>query len=248
MNRAMRHAMRGDYGRATRDFERCLALNRRLDRREATLSALINLGKCRADAGDTQAAKRHYLSALRLASRHYDTQREAIARLNLSEILLAEGRLDLCQQTCSQALSRFEEIDHRIGIADASRILGRTAQKRGDHYGAFNLLEKSIAHNLAAGYRLGEAEARRDYGRYLDQTSPGSATGREQMQEAREIFRELGVEKEVEGLDCILGGSERREREPVAMEHDGRSGPPPVQKPVPSLNQTAAKSGPSNTE
>jgi tetratricopeptide (TPR) repeat protein len=231
MNRAIMFAMKGRHDKAAQAFGQCLSLNQRLGRNEAAISCLINLGKCAADSGDTRTAKHNYLLALRQSRRRYDTQREAIARLNLSEVFLLENRPDLCQRCCEEALRQFEEIGHRVGIADANRILGCAAQQRGDHYTAFTCLEKSISCNRQTGYRLGEAESLRDYGRFLVLADQESGSGREHLAEAHTIFSELGISREVEAIDDLLGTTKR---EPAPSERDGGSGPPPVQEPVPS--------------
>ena len=210
-NTAVVYGVRGHRERARRAFQQCLELNRRLGRWDGVVKSLTNLGNCCAHDGDPVSAKHHYLSAIRLARRRYDIDREAVAKANLAEVLLAEGNARLCEKSCEDALRQFVEIDHKVGIAGANRLLGGAAALRGDHYTAFTRLEKSIAIHKDTGHLLGEAESRRDYGRFLMRTERGSATGREQLMRSKSIFLDLGAIQEVASIDEILESEKARE-------------------------------------
>ena len=163
----------------------------------------MNIGKCLADCADYEEAKKYYTACLKMARKHYDLQLEASVQLNLSEILMAEGALRESRAMCEKAQKRFEEIDHRMGTADASRILGCLAARREDNESADAYFEKSIAMNEEIGYTLGEAEARRDYAGFL-RSRGSSDLSLEMFAKAREIFSKLGVKKEVEHIDCLI--------------------------------------------
>jgi len=203
MNTAIRHNMCGEPERALGAYERCLNIYRSLRLWDRVTACLLNIGKCLADAERYSEARKRYGECLRLARRRSDLLHEAVVKLNLSEILLKEGDVGACLKMAAGARDSFESMEHQIGIADALRIQGCARSEAGSWGLAERAFRESLRLNREVGYALGEAEAGRDFG--LARINNGQKDlAANQLMEAEERFRELGVEAEVERIRTAL--------------------------------------------
>jgi len=207
MNLGIMHGIRNDLELAMEAYQDCLKIYRSLEMWDKLTGVLLNVGKSLADHGDFDRAKKYYSACKKLARKHYDILHEAMVQLNICEILLADNHLEKCREVCQSAMDQFQELDHRIGMADGYRILGCIESALNDDGGAGNHFEKSIQLNRDTGYLLGEAETKRDYAMHLGNRD--LLNGIDLLTEARRIFCRLGCVLEVQKIDQVVDEKRR---------------------------------------
>ena len=187
----------GEYDRAAEHFKESLGIAKRLGNMLSCAATNNNIGFAYRLAGRYDEAIRYCRSAARLARRHGAPQLEANALDSLGELHTQLGRYDSARRYLRRSLNLR-------GVTGNERNRGDTFSSLVDVYLGTGRIGPAIRHaELAikayqrAGFRRGEALARRRLGRLLREhgdTGPGT----EQLERAMALFTSLGCDEAAE--------------------------------------------------
>lgn len=220
------YQVKGDQARSHAYLDEALALLERLAKNEVHMRCLVYGGLAwhHLLTGEYAASERYTRLAVELVDRReaypiYLLHRTGLP--SLAEAQLELGDLDAAGASLDRLLGLAEEFSHRPAQAGARRIRGRLLLQRGQ--AAEGLADLSTAvgcwRELAQPYELGRALRDRGQAR-LDQ---GDRSGGQDLQEAREIYEQLGAEREAAAIRQILRGFGIRaqRRHPAQSRHPG---------------------------
>jgi tetratricopeptide (TPR) repeat protein len=150
--------IRGDAERAIAHYQSCVPLAEQAGMDTHLARAYHNLGMAHADRRSWQEAGDCYERALRIARANSMAELVATVQLNRSEMYLELGDVDMAAVSCGSALSIYNAAHHRLGEAEAYRVLGRIFARRSDEITAGEMFNQSlaIAREAPAPLELGE--------------------------------------------------------------------------------------------
>lgn len=150
--------LQGRQDEALACYGRALAAYQRLGDRRGLAQAHQNLAISYRELGFRREAESHFREADSHA--RADGSEDVVGRTEQERAvdLLFAGDPELAEATAARALERFERIEDRAGAADAQRVLGVVALRRGHHDEARDRLDAALKGAHAAGAALTEAE------------------------------------------------------------------------------------------
>lgn len=188
----------GDIELAEEHYRASLRAHRRIGNLEGINGALINLGACRYDAHDFEAAESLWEEAAVLAARLGYPQREAVLHNNLGSLSEARGDAVAAKAGYQRSLALRQEIGDISGQANVLHNLGRLANTLGEHQEARRLFEQSLERYLEIDEKAGVAHVRSSLARTL------SALGRSAEADA-EVAKALALALDIDSHVDILG-------------------------------------------
>ncbi|HUQ40661.1 MAG TPA: adenylate/guanylate cyclase domain-containing protein [Acidimicrobiales bacterium] len=119
---------------------------------------LNNLGALAYYRGDWTGAVERYRSARDLNQRVGNATDAGVGSCNIAEVLADQGHLDEAEATLTEAIAEWRSVGFDLGVALATRHLGRIATRRNDTATARRLLEQARATFTDHELRAKEAE------------------------------------------------------------------------------------------
>ena len=176
---------RSDYPRAEAYLHEGLELARKVGHRERISLLLLNLGVIAERQGKDKQAEHHYQEALHLARQLGHQERISLLLLNLGDIAVERSQFEQAEAYLSEGMTLAHQISHRERISDLYLHLGILATRQRK--------ESQAQQYLDEGLRIA-----RDINNPLLVCTQLYAQGelylqKEQIQEARYIFREMLV-------------------------------------------------------
>jgi tetratricopeptide (TPR) repeat protein len=195
-NRGVLANTRGDYANAAAFYSRSLGAFEMAGDAEPMSWVLNNLGILHTKIRNYAEARQHLERGLAIAINRSDAVVENVVTLNLAEVWVGLGRLDLADEFCAQALGQAQRRGDHLTSAGALKVRAAIERQRG-------ALDKSIATLRIAIYeaegaedRLLHAEMLRELGEISRAVgNPGAA--RSAWREAVNAFGVVGASQDV---------------------------------------------------
>lgn len=191
--------IQGQYERARRRYHesRTLFSSASDDRGEAL--ALHNLGMLHADLAEWDEAEEAFDRALKLFESHGNRQMIGNVLINRSEVCYGRGRVQDAIAKCDLALRIYAEIGDELGRGEALRWKVHGLRSMGLLAEAEEHVEEAIRIAERTHTPLLQAEATRELAR-IRLAQGDAALGRALLEQALQLFRDLGAQREVEGV------------------------------------------------
>jgi DNA-binding SARP family transcriptional activator/tetratricopeptide (TPR) repeat protein len=209
----------GRYQKASRYFQRALALSRQLGDQAGEADALIGLGNVDIHRGRYQRASNYLQQALARYNRIGDQTNEARVLGNLAIIYFQQGRYQQAGTYLNQGLVLCRQVGNQTGEARCLSNLSVLEERQGRYQQATAHLEQALSLYRTAGDRSGEAYALSNLG--LVKVRLGrfeeAAT---QLQQALLVFRSISYPAGEASTLANLGAADQRQgRYQQAHEH-----------------------------
>ncbi|HWW76494.1 MAG TPA: tetratricopeptide repeat protein, partial [Pyrinomonadaceae bacterium] len=206
--------LRGDFRAAFGRYSEALQIAREIGNRNGEILYLSNLGAARIGLGEYAAAESDLRQTIEMATAAGYVGLSENYRF-LAEALLRQGRHEEAREAALRALELGREIENHEHIAEAWRVLGQAASLSKSSVevdGAERDAAGCFAESLSVFSRIQmeseRARTLRDWARH--ELARGDASrGRQLWAEARDSFRRLRMELELERMDA-----EAKEAEP----------------------------------
>ena len=195
--------LRGDYSRAFERYSEALQIARETGNRNGEILYLSNLGGARVGLGQYAEAEADLRQTIEQAAAAGYVGVSENYRF-LAEALLGQGRLAEAGEAALRALELGREIENQEHVAEAWRVLGLVASQSrspveagGPERDAAACFAESLSIFGRIQMEAERARTLRDWARHeLSHGDPGR--GRHLWAEARDSFRRLGMDLEVE--------------------------------------------------
>lgn len=204
---------RGDYVAAVKLYQEALAIARDIGERTGEIICLTNLGGVRLGLGDHDAAIADLRQVIRMAGPSgYQVLSETYSFLAIA--CLGLDKVDEALEAAQRALVLGQRTENNELIAEAWRTLGRVAARFPDpieieksSYDAPACYCESLRLFTEIGMEGQRARLLSDWGRY-NEAQGKLDDARAMIEEAREIFTRLGMDRDLEKLNEQHDGSE----------------------------------------
>jgi tetratricopeptide (TPR) repeat protein len=196
---------RGDYAAAVRLYQEALTIAREIGERTGQIICLNNIGGARLGLGDYMAAEADLRQVISMAGpSSYQVLTETHSFL--AAACLGQGKVDEALEAAQRALVLGHKTENHELIAEAWRTLGLVAAHLPqpitiDHqdFTASACFTESLRLFTESGMEAERARTLRDWARHeQEQGKHGAAHA--MIEEAREIFTRLGMDRELERM------------------------------------------------
>jgi tetratricopeptide (TPR) repeat protein len=205
MNLGVISNLQGSYRDARVRYLESIGSSVRSGNKWNEMLAYNNLGMVCSDQGEWMEADVYFARGIEIAERTGDQAQTARLYANHAEPLIHVGEPARARET----LDRAEAVALRIAepevLADVARMRGLLARREGRHDEAAAHLQRSLSIAADAGLELERAEALFEIGALRTETGQG-AEARRVLVEAREVFLELGAQRDAQRADDLLAG------------------------------------------
>jgi len=202
-NRGVLASMRGDYAQAAAYYSNSLGAFEMACDAEPMSWVLNNLGILHTKIRNFEEARGFLERSLAIAVNRGDSVVENVVKLNLAEVWVGLGRLDLADECCGEALDQAQRRGDHLSAAGALKIRAAIERQRG-------ALDKSIATLRIAIYeaegaedRLLHAEMLRELGE-ISRAVGNSGAARSAWREAVDSYQTIGASQEVAEVNAQL--------------------------------------------
>jgi tetratricopeptide (TPR) repeat protein len=202
-NRGVLASMRGDFAQAAAFYSNSLGAFEMACDAEPMSWVLNNLGILHTKVRNYDEARDYLERGLAIAINRDDAVVENVIRLNLAEVWLGHGRLDLADECCAEALDQAQRRGDHLTAAGSLKIRAAIERQRG-------ALDKSIATLRIAIYeaegaedRLLHAEMLRELGE-ISRAVGNSGAARSAFREAVESYTFIGANQEASEVRAEL--------------------------------------------
>jgi tetratricopeptide (TPR) repeat protein len=195
--------MRGNLVAAEARYSNSLSAFERDNDEEAVSWVLNNIGMLYTKLGHYQRAVEIFERGLGIAQSRTDTLVESILTLNLAEVWVAIGKLDLAEDACRRSLAGATSRGDNLTVAGALKCRARIERERGAYDASIATLRIAIFEAEGLEDRLLQAEMLRDFG----QTSRALGNPNEARlawREAAESFEDVGARHEAAEINALL--------------------------------------------
>ena len=190
----------GNWEEAIRYYQKCIPLLEETCNDRGLAEAYHNLGITSVDKGDTGSGDQYFLQSLAKSERIGDVRLSAYSILNRAEI----GRLNrdyvMAASLGKKAFMVLKEVDDKLGMAEAYRILGAIERDRGNDTKAEENILVAIDINRRYDNPLGIAESYRELG-LTYQRQDRNKDALQALSESFRVFREIKARKSLEDVD-----------------------------------------------
>ena len=206
------HYTLGDYPRVIEYYEKSLKIRKKIGDLPGIADVYNNLGEVHHTwkRGNRQQALYYLQEAIALFTEIGSKTALVEAHKLLAEIELALNDTDEALKHCQLSLELAQEIGNREYEGIACRVLGQIHRAAGRPGKARQHLQHSVETLTAMGNKLELGRSMYELGLALSTTDEEQA--RKQLQSAAQIFKELGMERELEKARAAL--AERRQSPP----------------------------------
>lgn len=187
---------RGDLDKAEQILRRALALFEEQGNNEGMANSYGNLGNIHLIRGDLDKAEEMQHKALALVEKLGRKEGMAITYTSLGIIHWTRGDLDKAEELQRKVLALSKELGNKQGMATAHLNLGRIYEKRDDLDKAEQMQRKALALSTELGRKQGMAAALWNLG-VIHKRRGAKADMCDCCQKARDLYREMGLSKEV---------------------------------------------------
>ncbi|HEX6628558.1 MAG TPA: tetratricopeptide repeat protein [Gemmatimonadaceae bacterium] len=195
-NRGVLANMRGDFAQAAAFYSNSLGAFE-MSRDEEPMSwVLNNMGILHTKIRNFEEARGYLERALAIALNRNDPVVENVVRLNLAEVWVCLGRLDVASECCAEALDQAQRRADHLTMAGALKIRAAIERQRG-------ALDKSIATLRIAIYEaesaedpLLHAEMLRELGE-ISRAVGNAGAARSALREAVASYERIGAAQEL---------------------------------------------------
>jgi tetratricopeptide (TPR) repeat protein len=202
-NRGVLASMRGDFAQAAAFYSNSLGAFEMACDAEPMSWVLNNLGILHTKVRNYDQARDYLERGLAIAINRDDAGVENVIRLNLAEVWLGFGRLDLADECCAEALDQAQRRGDHLTAAGSLKIRAAIERQRG-------ALDKSIATLRIAIYeaegaedRLLHAEMLRELGE-ISRAVGNAGAARSAFREAVESYTFIGANQEASEVRAEL--------------------------------------------
>jgi predicted ATPase/class 3 adenylate cyclase len=195
----------GDYPRAIEHYERSLRIRKEIGDVQGIADTYNNLGEVHHALGNRQQARDYLQEAARLFIEIGDKMTLMDAYRLLAEVELALEDVDEALEYCQRSLDLAQEIGNQDYEGIAYRVLGQIHRIDGRPEEAREYLQNSVEILETTENRLELGRSTYELG--LTLAAMGLDEGRKRLQQAVQIFEELGVEGELEKARAALADS-----------------------------------------
>jgi tetratricopeptide (TPR) repeat protein len=202
-NRGVMANTRGDYASAATSYSKSLGAFEAANDPEPMSWILNNLGILHTKIRNFEEARIHLERGLAIAINRHDTVVENVITLNLAEVWVGLGRLELADDLCGRALEQAQRRADHLTAAGALKVRAAIERQRG-------ALDKSIATLRIAIYeaegaedRLLHAEMLRELGE-ISRAVGNSGAARSAFREAVDAFGVVGANQEIAEIQAEL--------------------------------------------
>src|ERR1700741_803105 len=202
-NRGVLASMRGDFAEAAAYYTNSLGAFEMACDQEPMSWVLNNLGILHTKIRNFGEARDYLERGLAIAINRTDTVVENVIRLNLAEVWLGLGSLEMADQCCAEALDQAQRRADHLTAAGALKIRAAIERQRG-------ALDKSIATLRIAIYEAEESEDRllhaemlRELGE-ISRAVGNSGAARSAWREAVDSYQTIGANQEVAEVQAQL--------------------------------------------
>jgi len=165
--------------------------------------AYHNIGMLHMDREQWTDTLDSFEQSLEITTEHGELGMMSITYLNKAEVYFALSDLSVSASYCGKALRIFEELEDKLGEAEAQRVLGMIFTRKEQWTAALNLFEDSLALSASCGNPLDTAETYRELGR-MHVAKGDRDPARESFTQALDRFRQVGAERDVEETEKLL--------------------------------------------
>jgi tetratricopeptide (TPR) repeat protein len=202
-NRGVLSSMRGEYAQAAAYYSNSLGAFEMAGDTEPMSWVLNNLGILHTKIKNWEEARGYLERGLAIALSRSDAVVENVIRLNLAEVWVGLGRLDMADDCCAEALDQAQRRGDHLSAAGALKIRAAIERQRG-------ALDKSIATLRIAIYeaegaedRLLHAEMLRELGE-ISRAVGNAGAARSAWREAVDSYQLIGANQEIAEVQAKL--------------------------------------------
>ncbi len=195
--------MRGNFVAAEARYSSSLGAFERANDGEAISWVLNNIGMLYTKLGHYQRAIETFERGLALTKARSDALVESILTLNLAEVWVATGKLDLAEHACRVSFEGASARGDHLTVAGALKCRARIERERGAFEASIATLRIAIFEAEGLEDRLLQAEMMREFG----QTSRALGNPEEARlawREAAESFEDVGARHEAAEINALL--------------------------------------------
>lgn len=190
---------RGDSDNAISSYRRSIPDFLHVNNRLGLAQAYHNLGMSFFAKEDWLKAGEHYEKSLEISRRLDEPDLSALTRLNLAELHVHSGEIAQAEAFCRMAMGTLDELDDRLGMAEARKIMGCIEGKKRNWDRAAELFERSVELNEECASPLGLAEAYFEYARVCKEAGRAEESHR-LLNKSLGIFEQLKASKDIESV------------------------------------------------
>ena len=202
-NRGVLASMRGDFANAAAFYSNSLGAFEMACDAEPMSWVLNNLGILHTKIKNFGEARDHLERGLAIAVNRSDTVVENVITLNLAEVWVGLGRLDMADQYCEEALEQAQRRGDHLTAAGSLKIRAAIERQRGALDKSIATLRIAIFEAEGSEDRLLHAEMLRELGEISRAVgNPGAA--RSAWREAVDSFNLVGASQEIAEVQAKL--------------------------------------------
>lgn len=195
--------VRGERQLAITCYQHAIAAYQRLGYLRGIAQSSYNLGISCRDLGLADDAERHYDQAIRFGELAASEDVIALAETERAWLRALNGDGALAERIAARALKRHQSMEDPGGAANATRVLARAAEARGESALALTRLDEALTLARSCGDPLLGAEVERDQGRMLHALGR-TEEAREALGRAIETFTRLGALADADEASALL--------------------------------------------
>jgi len=202
-NRGVLANTRGDFAGAAEFYSRSLGAFEMARDSEPQSWVLNNLGILHTKTRNFAEAREYLERGLAIAVNRHDTVVQNVITLNLAEVWVGLGRLDLADEICANALEQAQRRGDHLTAAGALKVRAAIERQRG-------ALDKSIATLRIAIYeaegaedRLLHAEMLRELGE-ISRAVGNTGAAKSAWREAVDAFKAVGASQDIAEVQAEL--------------------------------------------
>ncbi len=190
----------GNWEEAIRYYRKCIPLLKETMNQNGLAETYHNLGITSVDKGDLIGGDCYFIQSLGISGMTGDIRLAAYSNLNRAEISRLRGNYSSAIEKGMKAFATLKDLDDKLGMAEAYRILGAIERDRGDGIKSEENILLSVDINRRYDNPLGIAESYRELGAtYQEQDRSEDAL--KALSESFRVFREIKARKSLEDVD-----------------------------------------------
>ncbi len=190
----------GNWEEAIGYYQKCIPILEENCNEGGLAETYHNLGITSVDKGDLISGERYFRLSLEISEKTGDVRLWAYSNLNRAEISRLNKNYHSALKLGDKTLAVLREVDDKLGMAEAFRILGSTERERGDCLKAEENILLSVDINRRYENPLGIAESYRELG-LTYQRQDRNKDALEALSESFKVFREIKARKSLEDVD-----------------------------------------------
>ena len=202
-NRGVLASMRGDFAHAAAFYSNSLGAFEMAGDAEPTSWVLNNLGILHTKIRNFGEARDYLERGLAIAINRADTVVQNVITLNLAEVWVGLGRLDMADKFCDDALEQAQRRGDHLSAAGALKIRAAIERQRGALDKSIATLRIAIFEAEGAEDRLLHAEMLRELGE-ISRAVGNAGAARSAWREAVDTFQVVGAAQEIAEVQAAL--------------------------------------------